>query len=308
VSAFVDRATTLGFGLGWAMVRRMPERSAYALFERIADTAWSRRGPSVLQLEKNLSRVVPDATPAELRVLSKQGMRAYLRYYCEAFRLPSWSRSRIVDSIVLHDEHHLTDAFAVGTGTIVVLPHSGNWDHAGAWATLAHKPVVTVAERLEPEDLYEQFLAYRRSLGMDVIPLTGGDPPFPYLATRLRDGGLVALIGDRDLSRNGVRVDFFGAKAKMPAGAAALAVDTGAVLITATMYVEDGRNHLRFQPPIPVPTEGERSRRIVRATQMLATQFEDGIRARPGDWHMLQPLWLEDLDPARDPDRTGGTP
>jgi len=197
------------------------------------------------------------------------------------------------------DDHRLGDALATGRGVVVALPHIGNWDHAGAWATLAHSPVVTVAERLKPEDLYEKFLAFRRGLGMDVIPLTGGDPPFPYLADNLREGRLVALLGDRDLGRSGVPVQFFGAKAKMPAGPAALAVDTGAVLLTASLYLEDGRNVVRFNPPIDVVEEGERSRRIFRTTQNVATSFEDGIRARPTDWHMLQALWVDDLDPAR---------
>jgi KDO2-lipid IV(A) lauroyltransferase len=168
---------------------------------------------------------------------------------------------------------------------------------------LAHAPVVTVAERLKPEDLYEKFLAFRRSLGMDVIPLTGGDPPFPYLADKLREGGLVALLGDRDLGRSGVPVQFFGEKAKFPAGPAALAVDTGAVLLPVTLWWEDGHNWLRFHPPVEVPEEGERSRRIFRTTQLVADAFAEGIAARPADWHMLQRLWVADLDPSKAPAR-----
>jgi KDO2-lipid IV(A) lauroyltransferase len=299
VSAIADQLTAWGFGAGWSTVRRMPERTAYSTFERIADTTWARRGPSVQQLEKNLRRIVPDVTEDELRVLSKQAMRSYLRYWCEAFRLPGWSRERIVSSMRVIDDHHLAEALATGRGVVVALPHMGNWDHAGAWATLAHSPVVTVAERLKPEELYEKFLAFRRGLGIDVIPLTGGEPPFPYLADRLRAGALVALLGDRDLGRSGVPVQFFGAKAKMPAGPAALAVDTGAVLLTASLYLEEGHNAVRFNPPIEVASEGERSRRIFRTTQNIATSYEDGIRARPTDWHMLQAVWVDDLDPSR---------
>ena len=302
MSAVTDSLTSLGFGMGWAAVKRMPERTAYSTFERIADTMWARRGGSVLRLESNLRRVVgPDVTDDELRRLSRDGMRSYLRYWCDTFRLPGWSRERIVESIRIVDDHRLGDALASGRGVVVALPHMGNWDHAGAWATLAHSPVVTVAERLKPEDLYEKFLAYRRSLGMDVIPLTGGDPPFPYLAQRLREGRLVALLGDRDLSNSGVPVQFFGSKAKFPAGPAALAVDTGAVLLTASLYLEDGRNVVRFNPAVEVPEVGERSRCIFRATQLVADQIEDSIRARPTDWHMLQRVWVADLDPSKAP-------
>ena len=275
---------------------------AYSTFERIADTMWSRRVGDVLRLEANLRRVVgPEATDAEIRLLSRTGMRSYMRYWCDTFRMPGWGRERIVSSMRPVDDHFLTEGLATGRGVIVALPHMGNWDHAGAWATLHHTTVVTVAERLKPEDLYEKFLSYRRGLGMDVIPLTGGDPPFPYLADKLREGGFVALLGDRDLGRSGVSVQFFGSKAKMPAGPAALAVDTGAVLLTAALYYEDGHNYVQFLPAVDVPQEGERSRRIFRTTQLLADQFASSIAAHPTDWHMLQRLWVDDLDPSKAP-------
>ncbi len=50
------------------------------------------------QLETNLARVRPDAGPEELRELSRAGMRSYLRYYCDAFRLPGWSRERLTST------------------------------------------------------------------------------------------------------------------------------------------------------------------------------------------------------------------
>ena len=301
MSSVGDTLVSFGFGAGWSAVRRMPEKTAYSMFERIADTMWARRGGSVRRLESNLRRVVPDATDEEIRLLSRDSMRSYMRYWCEAFRLPGWSRERIVDSIRIIDDHYLADGLATGRGVVVALPHMGNWDHAGAWATLAHSHVVTVAERLKPEDLYEKFLAFRRGLGMDVIPLTGGEPVFPYLSQKLHEGNLVALLGDRDLSNSGIPVTFFGSKAKFPAGPAALAVDTGAVLLTAQLYLEDGHNVVRFHPPVVVSTDGERSRRIFRTTQLVADQIEESIRARPTDWHMLQRLWVEDLDPSKAP-------
>ena len=112
---------------------------------------------------------------------------------------------------------------------ILSLPHMGNWDHAGAWLAGTGVPFTTVAERLKPESLFERFVEFRESLGMEVIPLTGGEqPPFKILAERLRSGGVLCLLADRDLTASGIEVEFFGSPARMPAGPAALAVDTGA--------------------------------------------------------------------------------
>lgn len=212
-----ERLSDALYGLGWAAVKTLPEPAARALFRTLADQVWKRRGKSVLRLEANLKRVVPDADPARLAALSRAGMRSYMRYWMESFRLPTWSPERIKASIDVTDAHRLTDGLDSGRGVILALPHLGNWDLAGAWVTTDLKvPFTTVAERLKPESLYDRFVAYREGLGMEVLPHNGG-AAFGTLARRLRSGGLVCLVADRDLSASGVEVSFFGDTARMPA-------------------------------------------------------------------------------------------
>lgn len=223
MGALTDRLTDGVFGLGWAGVKKLPEPVAVALGRTIADRAWKRRGKSVLRLEANLARVVPDAGPQRLRELSRAGMRSYMRYWMESFRLPAMDKERFGREVGLADEQILLDGMAAGNGVIIALPHLANWDLAGAWVTSHHGiPFTTVAERLKPESLYDRFVAYRESLGMEVLPHSGG-AAFGTLARRLRSGGLICLVADRDLSSSGVEVDFFGSTARMPAGPALLA-------------------------------------------------------------------------------------
>ncbi|MEU4355242.1 phosphatidylinositol mannoside acyltransferase [Streptomyces virginiae] len=285
------------YGLGWAGVKKLPEPAAVALGRRIADYAWKRRGKSVLRLESNLARVVPDAGPERLRELSKAGMRSYMRYWMESFRLPTMDPRRFGTDVEFKDENILRDALASGRGVVVALPHLANWDLAGAWA-IGHigVPFTTVAERLKPETLYDRFVAYRESLGMEVLPHSGG-AAFGTLARRLRSGGLVCLVADRDLSASGVEVDFFGAKARMPAGPALLAQQTGAVLLPATLYYgETPKMYGRIHPEVEVPKTGTRAEKTTAMTQAVADAFAWGIAEHPEDWHMLQRLWLEDLE------------
>lgn len=185
---------------------------------------------------------------------------------------------------------------------MLALPHLANWDLAGVWATRALGiPFTTVAERLRPESLYDRFVAYRESLGMEVLPHTGGSA-FGALARRLRSGGLVCLVADRDLSSSGVEVDFFGERARMPAGPALLAQHTGALLLPATLWY-DGAATMRgrIHPPVEVPESGTRAERTAAMTQALADVFAGGIADHPEDWHMLQRLWAADLDPGKGP-------
>ncbi|MFI9065917.1 phosphatidylinositol mannoside acyltransferase [Streptomyces sp. NPDC053429] len=285
------------YGLGWAAVKKLPEPAAVALGRRIADSVWKRRGKSVLRLESNLARVVPDAGPERLRELSRAGMRSYMRYWMESFRLPAMDPRRFSTDVEIADEHLLREAMASGRGVIVALPHLANWDLAGAWAT-GHLgiPFTTVAERLKPESLYDRFVAYRESLGMEVLPHNGG-AAFGTLARRLRSGGLICLVADRDLSVSGVEVDFFGAAARMPAGPALLAQQTGAALLPVTLhYGETPRMYGRIHPEVAVPEAGTRTEKTAVMTQAVADAFAAGIAAHPEDWHMLQRLWLDDLE------------
>jgi KDO2-lipid IV(A) lauroyltransferase len=284
-----DRLTLWAYVAGWALVKALPERLARRLFDAGADLAYRRQGKGVRRLEANLRRILPPG--ADLAATTRAGVRSYARYWLEAFRLPILGRERILAGVTCDDADRLHNA----KGVVAVLPHMGNWDVAGAWASLAGAKFTTVAERLRPEGLFDRFVAFRESLGMEVIPLTGGDAnPFDLLADRLRAGGLVCLLGDRDLTARGVEVTFFGETAKFPAGPAALAVRTGAALTPATLWFEGDGWHVRMHPPIEVPPGPDR---IARMTQAVADVFEQGIREHPEDWHMLQRLWLADLEP-----------
>jgi KDO2-lipid IV(A) lauroyltransferase len=303
VTSLQERLVDGAYALGWSTVKKLPEPVAVRLGRTVADIAWKRRGKGVQRLESNYARVLPDATPERLAELSRAGMRSYLRYWMESFRLPAWSEERVRTGFDVKDVHHLTDGLASDKGVILALPHMGNWDLAGAWVTTKlQTPFTTVAERLKPESLYDRFVAYREGLGMEVLPHSGGTA-FGTLARRLRDGGLICLVAERDLSASGVEVEFFGETTRMPAGPALLAQQTGAVLLPVTLWYDDspvmqGRVH----SPVEVPETGNRAEKTSVMTQALADAFATGIAEHPEDWHMLQRLWLKDLDPGKDPD------
>jgi KDO2-lipid IV(A) lauroyltransferase len=297
--ALVDTA----YAAGWSVVKGMPEWMARRQFDAAADAIWFRDGASVRRLQSNLARVVPDASRLELKRLTREGVRSYFRYWCEIFQLPKIDRRDVIARMDVVGDPLLRKAVAAGNGMILSLPHMGNWDHAGAWLTGTGVPFTTVAERLKPESLFERFVAFRESLGMEVIPLTGGEqPPFKILAERLRAGGVLCLLADRDLTASGIEVDFFGSPAKMPAGPAALAHDTGAALLPVTAwYPSRTRWGLDIHEEVQVPAEGTREQKIHAMTQQVAGAFQSAIAAHPQDWHMLQRVWTADLDPARAP-------
>jgi phosphatidylinositol dimannoside acyltransferase len=297
-----DKITDVGYGAGWSLVCRLPENWTARVFRFFADLAWRREGPRVQVLEANLVRVLgPDVSGAALREASRGVMRNYARYWLEIFRLPVLPVDRLVDG--MEDEGHtelIFDNVASGRGVVIGLPHMGNWDQAGAWIIAAGAgSFTTVMERLKPETVYERFVSFREGLGMEVLPASGGGRPFGVLAQRLRAGKIVVLPCDRDVTGSGIEVEFFGEKAKMMAGPAALAVQTGACLLPAVLwFTEDGWG-VNIGKEIPQPAEGSRADKISAMMQDVARFFEDGIREHPHDWLMLQKVFVDDLDPAR---------
>lgn len=296
-----ERLAGWAYAAGWGAVRAIPLPVAAAGFRAGADYATRRGGRGVRRLRENLRRVVGPGLPeAELDLLVRDGMRSYLRYWLDSFRLPSRPETHgTYFQLVDGDEERLAAAVADGHGVVLALPHAGNWDAAGAFVTAHGWGLVTVAERLRPESLYERFVAYRESLGMEILPLHGGQrPPLDVLAERLGRGYTVPLLADRDLSARGVEVSFFGGRTRMPAGPALLAIRSRAPMFTVDMWYEPAGPRGALRPVVP-PTEGALDERVRATTQAMADNFAAGIAAHPADWHMLQRLWLD--DPAAPP-------
>jgi len=285
-----DNFSAYVYFAGWRIVRWLPERFAYKLAYRVSDFLVKRNGKGVQRLRSNLLRTQPVMTALDLDLLVIEAMRSYMRYWCDTFRLPDWSDQRILETVTVTNEHLLLDAIKAKTGVIVAVPHAGNWDHAGAYFCAKGIRLVTVAERLKPEKLFLKFLAYRQAMGMEVLPLDGR--VLGTLQERVEDGALVALVSDRDLSRSGIEVEFFGGKARMPAGPALLALRTKAPLITAFVSYTDNGVHIEFRS-IVLPSSGDENSMVQHIVQMTAKNFEDGISENPEDWHMLQRIWVD---------------
>jgi lauroyl/myristoyl acyltransferase len=298
--SLLAQAGPIGYTAAWRGVRALPEPLAARLFAQVADLATRRNGPSIRQLRANLDRVTGRTLPpAELDALVASGMRSYARYWMETFRLPSMDVDQVLAHAVTEGWQHVQAGLEAGRGVILALPHSGNWDVAGLWLIRQGYPFTTVAERLKPETLFDKFVAYREGLGMRVLPLTGGQrSPTAVLTERLEAGEVVCLVADRDLSQQGVEVQFFGEPTRMPPGPALLAATTGALLLPAhCFYRQDGWGQW-VGAPIELG-DGRLRDRVRGATQALADVFADRIAQHPADWHMLQKLWLADLDRAR---------
>ena len=225
---------------------------------------------------------------------TREAFRRYGRYWFDAFDVAGWPDERIAAAFVWEGIEHLASPVERGTGVIAVLPHMGNWDAAGRAMKQQGLPVVAVAERLRPEALYELFLAHRRALGMEIFGLGQNGQVGRSLAKRVREGHVIALLADRDLTGRGIDVEMFGGHRKLPAGPAMLALSTGAPITVAAIYETPRGWHCVLHPLADVPRSGERRADVTAITREIARAFERAISASPPDWHLFQPGWTDE--------------
>ena len=274
--------TDLQYAAGWRLVRLLPERVAQAAFRLGADLAVRRNGPGVRQLRANLGRL-------GAAHLVREGMRSYARYWCETFRLRAADGARMVAATTVSNPAPFHEALDTGRGLIIALSHSGNWDAAGVWLieTLRRRglePVfTTVGQRLRPESVYRRFVAHRVALGFDMVE----EGAYRALLRRLRDGGVVCVLADRDVLGASLDVVLLGEPARLPSGPARLAALTGATLLPTRLGFSPEGWTIAFAAPVAVPD-------VEKATQALGDALMELVADDPAGWHVLQPLWTVD--------------
>lgn len=305
------------FALARAAVERLPESVGRALFSA-AGTAMGLSGSAgPRRLRANQARIRPGLGPVRARLLSAAAMRSYMRYYYECFRLPVLGEDRILARVQLDNDAELRADLASGRSATAALVHAGNWDMAGAWACIDLAPVHTLAERLEPAGLYEDFLRFRTGLGMTIYPVVRGGGGLRALEEDMAAGVcFTPILADRDLTASGVEVRLAGHAMLVAPGPALLAQRTGcAIYPVFSRYERLARRRraaagtrwgLRLTVGEPVRAETtpdsdsrERAADVRRMSQEWMDQFEPWLRAHLEDWHMLQRVFVSDLDPER---------
>lgn len=295
MSGAAGRTAFLAYRAGAEVARALPPAIGAPLARfsaRGLTSVWSARRR---QVEENLRHVTRGRLQgAELRAAAVQVFENYARYWHEMFRLSERDLPTLEERFESDGYEHLVAAVADGSGAVLAVPHLGNWDLAGAWLASRGHRVTVVAETLEPPELFEWFVQQRRSLGMEVVAL--GPDSLVEVLRAVKNGGVVCLVSDRDITGDGMPVDFFGARTTMPGGPAMLALRAGVPLLSAGVsFLPEGRGKAHFGCPLTTERMGRLRDDVQRVTQELAHRFEDLIAAAPEQWLIMQPVWPEPL-------------
>jgi lauroyl/myristoyl acyltransferase len=292
-----DWLAYIPFRLAAALFGALPESavrylgtSAGSLASRYAD----KRRPLLMS---HMRRVIgSQASDAEIRTAVDNMYRSYGRYWAETFWFRPRHRDAIIESVERVNFDPVYEAKAAGRGIVFAVSHVGNWEIAGLIAGDMGLNLMAVAEHLSNEKITEWFLGVRASFGIDIV-LTTDPERRSKMVRRLKEGGALALLGDRDVTGKGITVELFGEETTVPAGPVALAELTDSVLLPVVVFFKEGRGYrIEVGDPVDVPKEGTRAERVKLGTQRVADAMSAQIRKQPSQWHLFQPNWPSDGD------------
>ncbi len=286
--------TVGGFRTGALLARALPGVVAEGLATPIGFGANFANPERRAMLERHLRRVNPQWSQWRLRQAVQDAFDSYARYWIEAFRLPTLPARTIERNFEVDGYDHVVEALDGGNGVILALPHLGGWEWAGRWLSIRGHRLTVVVEQLEPPELFEWFVRLREDLGMNVVAL--GPDAGKAVVQALRDNEVVCLLCDRDITRTGVEVEFFGERTTLPAGPATMTLRTGAPLLPVGVYFTRRvyGHYAIVRPPVPAERRGKLRDDVARVTQLLAHELEYLIRRAPEQGHLFQPNWPSD--------------
>lgn len=289
---FGQRLTYWQYRTMWGIAARMPDRLAWKL------PRWLGRlfhgmasGRQEEQVRRNLARVAGHPPGPELDALVREAYVEYGRYWLDSFRLHRMDPQQVLSRTTgdgLENLQYLTD---IGGG-IVATCHLGSWDVGAYFCYLNNWPLTVVAELLEPRRLFDRFLALRRDIGLEVVPLVPGGDMVTRLEQHVRAGRIATLLADRDLTKKGPVVEFFGEPCRLPPGPAALARRTGKPVSAGAFLATPDGWHADVRAPVDISHLS-----IDEGTQVVAHELEHLIGTYPAQWHVFVRNWLADREP-----------
>ena len=291
-----------GRGLVWAfkLVPHLPFDFVRWLGRLTADAMWLANGASVKRMRANHERLLGHSiSRAQLR----EAVRSHVNAYVEQLSFGGKIGSSLQTRVDLSAAQSLIELSSSGP-VVLALAHSGTFDRVGAAVCAQGLSILTVAEKLEPPELFEAFVRLRSDVGLEIIGVAPGDSVFHTLVERARgrQGLVVPLLADRDISGSGIEVDFGSRRALVAAGPAALARALRAPLVAGVVSdVDDSGNpeFVRLENAQNLYDPKTEEVDVSELTQRWVNPLTPILQHRIREWHMMQAVFVEDLDPER---------
>ena len=279
-------------------IGRMPLSWRYGIARFGSDRIYNW-GPNIgKNVRSNIRHVLgPDAPEEEVDRISRQCARNTGRYYADVVGMHRidikkfWDEDMTIDGL-----EYLREAHDAGRGVIIASAHYANPEFAVQGLAAIGINVFALVEALEPPELGRLMRGLRAVHGHIYEPVSFG--AIKDALAWLRNGGVSAILIDRDIQKRGIVLDFCGAPARFPTGAVDLAMRTNAMLLPGWVRRTGGfKLYTRLGPPLELIRTGDRETDLRTNTAALLALFEKHLKEDPGQWSVLDRIWPDELQP-----------
>ena len=157
----------------------------------------------------NISLCYPSLTTIEQEKLAKKSVTNQCLYYANAFKclaMPiEWNLNQIKN---VYNLDTLTEALADAKGTLIIIPHLGNWEILNPWVHQYGTPTI-MYKPIRNKTINEFILASRNQLNTTMVPTDSSG--VRALFKTLKQGGFSIILPDHvPAPSGGIIAPFFG--------------------------------------------------------------------------------------------------
>jgi len=278
------------YRIGYFIAMTLPVRASYALACFAADMYYHICEKDRVAVIKNIGVITGGAaSETDLARMAKDVFRNFAKYLVDFFRFSKIDEAYMKKFIKVDGIENVDKGLAGGKGVIALSAHIGNWELGGFVLSSLRHPMKAVV-LTHQNKLINDFFTRQRSIG-NMRPVEIGIS-LRSCYNVLKNNGLLALLGDRDFSRNGFRIDFFGKKTLIPKGPAAFSSRIGSCIVPCFMIrEEDDTFRLILEPPI-FPKSGQNTEAAaIELAKEYTSVIESYVRKYPTQWYMFREVW-----------------
>lgn len=232
------RKATLGHLLQYAafrsvetVLRLVSVRASFRAGVCLARLAYPLCGPLRRVVQRNIRFAMGQhLSEAELEALTKTVFQRTAGNLLSSIRIPFLSDQEVRDHVTIENLDLLQEALREGKGTILLVPHMGNWELLAQARTLLEIPGEAATHYRPLNNPLMNSLIERRRKRRGVR-LFAKRTSSHTLCRFLRENGVLAILADQRIPRRGALCPFFGRPTVCSPLPALLARRTGARIL-----------------------------------------------------------------------------
>lgn len=277
------------FNLARDVLSHLPKRLGYRLVSMGADAYYVVSSKRRAIITDNIRRVLgPEAAEGTLKKTVRGVLRNAAKNYYDLVKIPRLKLEDIEQSIKVNNWECLERAIKAGKGVMLVTAHLSSFDMSVQLLAARNIKTTVLVEPLEPPEVHRHFVRLRESKGVTCVPNHPGASK--TIIQALRRGEVVAVVCDRDIAGDGMKLQFFGEEATMPLRTIKLAMRTGAAIIPAfTVRLPDGSYEAFIQEPLIIDSPKQEA--FLEYVEHVVKAMETYIRRWPDQWVVLSRIW-----------------